>query len=77
MCLPPWENGLTKPKALKLFREVDSYLQIRFDKEAHALQQEKPPQWDAHALQLESSPHLPQLEIACMQQQRPRASENK
>ena len=29
---------------------------------AHALQQEKPLQWEACALQLKSSPHLPQLE---------------
>ena len=27
-----------------------------------ALQLEKPPQWEAHALQVESSPHSPQLE---------------
>ena len=36
-----------------------------------ALQQEKSPQWEAHAPELESSPHLVQLEKACMQQQRP------
>ena len=29
---------------------------------AHALQQEKPPQWEAQALRLESSPHSPQLQ---------------
>ena len=29
---------------------------------ACGLQQEKPPQWETHALQLESSPHLRQLE---------------
>ena len=28
----------------------------------HALQQEKPLQWEAHALQLQSSPSLPQQE---------------
>lgn len=37
VCLISREIGLTRPKALKLFREVDSYLQIRFDKEAHTL----------------------------------------
>ena len=26
--------------------------------------QEKPPQWEAHAVQLETSPHLPRLEKA-------------
>jgi len=31
---------------------------------ARALQLEKPPQWEAHRLQLESSPCLPQLEKA-------------
>ena len=35
---------------------------------ACALQQEKPPQWEAHALQLESSPCSLQLNKACMQQ---------
>ena len=29
---------------------------------AHALQQEKPPQWETHAPQLESSPWTPQLD---------------
>ena len=29
---------------------------------AHAPQQKKPLQWEAHTLQLESSPNLPQLE---------------
>ena len=33
--------------------------------------QEKPPQWEACACQLESSPHLLQLEKAPAQQQRP------
>ena len=31
---------------------------------ARALQQEKPPQWEAHTPQLESSPHSLQLEKA-------------
>ena len=31
---------------------------------AHVLQQEKPPQWEAQATQLESSPHSQQLEKA-------------
>ena len=41
---------------------------------AHAQQQEKPSQWETHALQLESSFCLPQLEKACSQQQRPSAA---
>ena len=36
---------------------------------ACAPQQEKLPQWEAPALQLESSPYSPELERACMQQQ--------
>ena len=38
---------------------------------ACALEQERPPQWEVCALQLESSPHPLQLETACTQQQRP------
>lgn len=34
VCSILWEIRLTKLKALKPFREVDSYLQIRFHKEA-------------------------------------------
>ena len=39
--------------------------------EAHVPQEEKPLQWEAWALQLESSPHLTQLEKAHAQQQDP------
>ena len=35
------------------------------------------PQWDARALQLESSPCSPQLEKAHVPQQKPRAAKNK
>ena len=38
---------------------------------ACALQQEKPPQWEARAPKLETSPGLSQLEKGCVQQQRP------
>ena len=44
---------------------------------AHALQQKKPPQWEACTPQLESIPHLLQLEKALIQQQRPRTTKNK
>ena len=37
----------------------------------------KPKQWEAHARQLENSPCSPQLEKACAQQWRPRATKNK
>ena len=41
-----------------------------------AAQQEKPPQWEAHALQW-SSPRSLQLEKACVQQQRRNVAKNK
>ena len=44
---------------------------------AHASQQEKPPQWEAQAPQLESSPCLLQLEKACMQQWTPTTAKKK
>ena len=44
---------------------------------ARALQQEKPPQWEANTPQLESSPHFPQLEKKPVQQQRPSTAKNK
>ena len=40
------------------------------------LQQEKPLQQEARMLQLEGSPHSPQLEKACTQQQRPSEAKN-
>ena len=40
-------------------------------------QQEKPLQWEDHALQLESSSHSPQLEKAHEQQQRPSITKKK
>ena len=43
---------------------------------ARAPQREKPPQWEAPALQ-QSSPRLRQLEKARVQQQRPNAAKNK
>ena len=43
---------------------------------AHAPQQEKPPRWEAHALQQSSICSL-QLERAHAQQQRPNAAKNK
>ena len=44
--------------------------------EVCALQQEKPPQWEAWAPQLKSSPHSLQWEKAHTQQQRPSATKN-
>ena len=39
--------------------------------------QEKPQQWEACSLQLESNPHSLQLEKARMQEQRPHTAKNK
>ena len=44
---------------------------------AQAPQQEKPLQWEACALQLESSPHKPQLENTHEQQQKASTAKNK
>lgn len=41
MCLITQEIGWTKPKSLKLSKEVDSYLQFRFEKEAQYVKQIK------------------------------------
>ena len=42
----------------------------------HAPHQEKPPQWEARALQPRAGPRSPQLEKACVQQRRPNAAKN-
>ena len=44
---------------------------------ACAPQQEKPPQWEAPHTASKSRPRSPQLEKACVQQQRPNAAKNK
>ena len=43
---------------------------------ACALQEEKPPQWEARAMQLESSPCSLQLQKVCTQQQKPSVAKN-
>ena len=45
--------------------------------EAHAPQQEKPPQWETRTTQLDGSPCLFQLEKAPVQQGRPSTAKNK
>ena len=47
----PWSNETLVPQVLKPVLP-----------RAHAVQQEKPPHWGAHTLQLESRPHSLQLE---------------
>ena len=62
-----WEDstfhGATKP--------------VCHDHWSRALQQEKPPQWEACVLHLENSPHSPQLEKTHMRKPRPSAAKNK
>ena len=43
----------------------------------HVLQQQKPPQWEAHTSQLETSPCSPQLEKAHKQQWKLNTAKNK
>ena len=43
---------------------------------AYALQQEKPPQWETCAPQLEGTSTSPQIEKACVLQQRPGMAKN-
>ena len=54
----PWSGKI--PQALE---QLNTALEPACPR-VHAAQQEKPPQWEAHAPQLESSPHLLQLEKA-------------
>ena len=61
----PWGNEAHEPELLSL------------SSTAWELQQEKPLQWEACALQLESSPHLSKPEKASMQQQRPGIAKSK
>ena len=63
--IPPATGKLSQPQLLlPLFR-------------AHTPQQEKPPQWEARTLQLESNPYSLQLEKAWKQQPRPSAAKKK
>ena len=60
MCHNYWACAL-EPRSHK-YRAPTQQLPKPMNPTAHALQQEKPPQWEAHAPQLESSTLLPQLE---------------
>ena len=61
----PWDNYARAPKLLSLCsRAYRPQLLKPTPPRAHALQQEKPPQWEAHTPPLERSPHSPQLEKA-------------
>ena len=62
--LKPWATT-TEPKVLQLLKFT--CLEPMHHKKTH--HNEKPP-----ALQLESSPHKPELEKACLQQWRPRTA---
>jgi len=63
---------------LQLLKPVhEALLKLGQLPKAHALQQEKPVQREAHTLQLATSPCSPLLEKACTQQQRPSTAKNK
>ena len=63
----------TKPERHNYWAHVPQLLKPTHPK-ARALQQEKPPQWEACT---KSSPCSPQLEKAHVQQRRPNATKNK
>ena len=65
MCHNYWTCAL-EPGSHSCWAPVPQWLKPASSR-ACALQQEKPPQGEAQALQLESSPCSPQLEKACMQ----------
>ena len=59
----PWSNKAWGPQLLSLcFSAREPQLLKTTCPKAHALQQEKSPQWEVQAPQLESGPHLMQLE---------------
>ena len=72
----PWSGkipiclGATKPMHHNYWAHTPKLLKP-VGSGASALQQEKPRQWEAQALKLESSPHLLQLEKGWAQQKRP------
>ena len=64
----PTFHGATKPLSHNYWARVPR---------ARALQQEEPPQWEAHIQQQRVAPHSLQLEKAQVQQQRPNAAKKK
>ena len=69
---PTWHRA-TKPVRHNYWAHMPQVLKPACSR-ACAPQQEKLLQWEAHALQLDNSPYLPQLQKACVQQQRPSAA---
>ena len=57
---PNYWAGAPDPGSHNYWTHMPQLLKLTCPR-AHGLQQEKPPQWEAHALQIESSPHSPQL----------------
>ena len=72
----PRSNQARAPQLLSLCSRAVSHNYWARAPRACALQQEKPPQWEARAPQ-QSSPRSPQLEKARVQQRRPNAAKNK
>ena len=62
----PGSNQAYLPQLLSLCSRARELQLLKPDHpRTHTLQQDKPPQWKAHVLQLETSPHPLQLEKAC------------
>ena len=74
MCLNRWACAL-EPMSSSYWAHEPQRLRSVHPR-AFVLQREKPPQWEAHSWQLESSPHSPQLEKKNVQQQRPSTVKN-
>ena len=70
--IPGWEEPTCRGAVEPVHRNYRACMP-----RAHALQQEKPPQWEALALQRHSGHRLPQLEKAHEQQQRLSTAKNK
>ena len=67
----PWSKQTHAPQLLSLCSRAHALQLLKpMGPRVHAPQQEKPTQWEAHALQLESSPCSWQLEKAQVQQGR-------
>ena len=72
-----WVAGLNWPQQRACSLEPGSYGYWARTLTTHALQHEKPPQWEVHSLQLKSSPHSPQgNKTKPMKRQRP-STQNK
>ena len=79
--IPVWEDstcrGATKPHVSQVLSPALYNYRSRHVTEPMLCDKERPPQWEARALRLESSPYSPHLEMAGAQQWRPSAAKQK